>query len=229
MKHTLLTTVLLLMYTAGSFAQVYHVKRVKPGTVDVHSLSEKPWQQAEKLSAFAYPWQQDAPPPTLFRALWDDEWLYLRYDVTDDSVMVLVKTNGKLETGASDRVEIFMNINDSMQPYYCLEMDANGRVLDYKAEYYRVMHYNWQWPAHGLIVKTQRTGKGYIVQAALSIATLKALGLLNNTSLHAGLFRADCTGFINGRANLHWISWIKPASAQPDFHIPSAFGQLILN
>jgi len=49
--------------------------------------------------------------------------------VKDDSVITLVKKNDKMEVGASDRVEIFLKKDDSMDPYYCLELDADGRAL----------------------------------------------------------------------------------------------------
>jgi hypothetical protein len=28
---------------------------------------------------------------------------------------------------------------------------------------------------------------------------------------------------------MSWISWLKPTSETPDFHIPSAFGTLVLS
>lgn len=228
MKAFLLASVLLITSITFLFAQPYIVKKIKQGSINFINNKNSAWGKANELNDFSYPWQSDAAPATSFKALWDGQWLYCRYEVKDDSVLVLVKKNEKLEIGASDRVEIFFNINDSMQPYYCLEMDANGRVLDYTANYYRKMNYNWQWPKDQLKVKAQRTSTGYVVEAAISIQSLKDLGLLLNNKLHAGLFRAECKGFLNNRSDLRWISWIKPSSQQPDFHIPSAFGTLIL-
>jgi len=115
-----------------------------------------------------------------------------------------------------------------MSPYYCLELDAAGRVLDYSADYYRIMHYDWQWPKDQLRVQVSRTKDGYTVEAAISIASLKALALLKDNKIQAGLFRAECKSMLNGKSDLRWISWINPKSEQPDFHIPSAFGTLIL-
>ena len=115
-----------------------------------------------------------------------------------------------------------------MDPYYCLELDADGRALDYNAAYYRKMNYPWSWPEGQLKVKASRVRDGYIVEFAISIQSLKDLGLLQNNRLQAGLFRAERKGMINGRADLRWISWIRPRSDHPDFHIPSAFGALVL-
>ncbi|HVW62740.1 MAG TPA: sugar-binding protein [Puia sp.] len=86
----------------------------------------------------------------------------------------------------------------------------------------------WSWPSGQLTVKASRAGDGYIVEFAISVRSLQDLGLLENNRLQAGLFRAECKGMIDGRADLRWISWVRPASDHPDFHIPSAFGTLVL-
>lgn len=188
----------------------------------------KAWKKAAVLTDFSYPWEKEKAPATSFSALWDGVWLYCLYHVQDDSVITLIKKNDKIEVGGSDRVEIFMTGDSAMTPYYCLEMDATGRVLDYRASYYRKMDYTWSWPQKQLIIKTTASTNGYIVEIGISIQSLKDLGLLHNKRLRAGLFRAECKSIRDGKAALRWISWIKPNSAKADFHIPSAFGALVL-
>jgi hypothetical protein len=90
------------------------------------------------------------------------------------------------------------------------------------------MDYAWTWPSGQYIIKTTAVKDGYIVEVAISIQSLTELGLLKNNCLLAGLFRAECTGIKDGKARLHWISWVKPNSPRPDFHIASAFGVLVL-
>jgi hypothetical protein len=215
--------------TLYASAQTYTVKKVPKGVLHVDGRgSSRAWERADILTDFNYPWDSVAAPATAFAALWDGEWFYGLYRVKDDSVITLVRKNDKMEIGASDRVEIFLKKDDAMDPYYCLEMDADGRVLDYNAVYYRKMNYPWQWPQGQLIVKTSRVKGGYILEFAISIQSLKDLGLLNDHRLQAGLFRAECKGTVNGRADLRWISWVRPKSDHPDFHIPSAFGVLVL-
>lgn len=210
-------------------AQIYHVKKVPKGSVQVGDMaSTQMWARAELLSDFVYPWDSVSAPLTTFAAVWDGDWLYGIFGAADDSVITLVKNNDKMEVGASDRVEIFLKKDDAMNPYYCLEMDADGRVLDYDAFYYRKMNYPWHWPDGQLIIKASRIQHGYALQFAISIRSLKDLGLLKDGRLQAGLFRAECKGFVNGRADLRWISWIRPKTDHPDFHTPSAFGTLVL-
>ena len=210
-------------------SQTYSVKKTAPGSIVTDGINDdKAWATANVLTHFIYPWETTTAPATSFAALWDGQWLYCLFAVEDDSINIYRIKNEKRETGASDRVEIFFKADDTMQPYYCLEMDAAGRVLDYSAAYYRKMHYEWGWPKEQLMIKASLTKDGYTLEAAISISSLKQLDLLKDNRLQAGLFRAECTGIVNGRANLKWISWIDPKSVQPDFHIPAAFGTLVL-
>lgn len=209
--------------------QTYSVKKISRGSINITGKGDAvAWAGADVLTNFIYPWENATAPATSFAAVWDGQWLYCLYRVKDDSVITYIDKNEKTEAGASDRVEIFLKSDDNMSLYYCLELDASGRILDYSAAYYRKMNYNWQWPKGQLVVKTSRTQDGYIVETAIGIQSLKELGLLKGNRLQAGLFRAECKDINNGKADLRWISWVKPQSAEPDFHIPSAFGTLKL-
>ncbi len=225
----LLLFALLHILGTGLQAQVYVVKKIPGGSLHVNGQSiERIWKKANLLTSFSYPWDSAQAPATRFTALHDNHWLYCLYVVADDSVNVYSITNEKIEIGASDRVEIFFKQNDQMSPYYCLELDAAGRILDYSAAYYRQMDYTWQWPKDQLSVKASRTKNGYLVETAISLTSLKELGLLTGNRLQVGLFRAECTGIKDGKADLKWISWINPRVAVPDFHIPAAFGTFLL-
>jgi|WetSurSiteA1Bulk_404760.scaffolds.fasta_scaffold03225_6 hypothetical protein len=160
-----------------------------------------------------------------FRALWDDLNFYFRFDVTGSGILTFVKDNYKMEVVDSDRVEIFFRADDQLNPYYCLEMDPLGRLLDYKARFYRQFEYDWQWPgSRNISVKSGPTASGYFVEGMITLESLKKLHLLNNNALQAGLFRGQCIRLPDPEAEFRWISWIRPESENPDFHIPSAFG-----
>ncbi|MEP6724654.1 MAG: sugar-binding protein [Bacteroidota bacterium] len=208
---------------------VYTIKKNPFNAITINGKGDATaWKSANTLTHFIYPWEKTEAPATFFAALYDANWLYLLYKVNDDSVITFSNTTEKREIGRSDRVEIFFKVDDKMTPYYCLEMDATGRIFDYRADYYRQMHYEWRWPTNQLTVKTSKTKDGYTLEAAISIPSLKTLGLLKDNILQAGIFRAECTGIENGKPLLKWISWIDPKSAGPDFHIPAAFGILKL-
>jgi hypothetical protein len=181
------------------------------------------------LTDFCYPWSVQPPPVMSFRSLWDDERFYFRFDVKSTDVRTYSKDNHKMEVVDSDRVEIFFRSNERLDPYYCLEMDPHGRILDYKACFYRIFDYEWQWPGHDqLNVKSAQIESGYIVEGSITLTSFRDLALLNNNELQAGLFRGECLKVRDPQSGFSWISWVKPDADHPDFHIPSSFGVIRL-
>lgn len=211
-------------------AKSYSARKIKEKEFDINGKGDNAeWKNAASLTDFIYPWERETPPLTSFKALHSKDWLYLLYQVKDENVQVLVKTNQKLEVIYSDRVEIFLRKNKKMTPYYGLELDPNGRVYDYEATLHRQFNDRWTWPVGQLKVSASRTADGYIVEVAIGKESLKKLGLLRGNKLEAGLFRGECSEAAVGKeSNIKWISWVQPDSPTPDFHIPSAFGLLVL-
>jgi hypothetical protein len=180
------------------------------------------------LKDFICPWSPEKPAGMTFRALWNDLRFYFRFDITSSKILTYTSTNNKMEVVDSDRVEIFFRSNNQLDPYYCLELDPLGRILDYKARYYREFEYGWQWPGEQLEVQTGFTPYGYFVEGSISLSSLKELDLLHNQVLEAGLFRGECLKLPDPESTFNWMSWVKPESHRPDFHLPSAFGRIKL-
>ncbi|HEX8039796.1 MAG TPA: carbohydrate-binding family 9-like protein [Chryseosolibacter sp.] len=212
----------------GGQTKTYSVKKISRAISLTGRGDDPGWQQARVLTDFSYPWEKDKPLTTKFRALHNDDWLYCLFDVTDHHVVLATDPDDKSAVASSTRAEIFFRIDEKLAPYFCLELDPQGRVLDYKATYYRKFDSSWSWPAGHLILKTSRTKDGYTIEAAISKKSLAKLGVLNDNTLQAGLFRADCLEAGNSDANFKGVSWVKPDSEKPDFHIPSSFGLLVL-
>ena len=207
--------------------KTYSIKRLKENLLMTGKGSDPQWGAADILTDFHYPWEKEDAPLTSFKALHNEEWVYFLFDVKDDDVNIRQKTNDKTEVATSSRAEIFFRKDEELNPYYCLELDPIGRVLDYKATYHRQFDVAWSWPKDGLVIKTDRTNDGYTVEFSISKASLRQLGLLNKDILQAGLFRANCS-HANGEETFKWISWMSPKAETPDFHIPSSFGILRL-
>ena len=209
--------------------KVYNVHRLKTGSLDLTGHGADPkWKQAEKLTDFAYPWDAGKPPITSFSALHDESWFYCLFEVEDPNVIIHIEKNDKWEVVSSDRVEIFFRVNEKMNPYYCLEIDPKGRVLDYEASFHRKFNYPWSWPSAQLKIKASLVDGGYTVEFAISKESLKKLQILKDNQMEAGLYRANCTQLLDAQSHMKWISWVKPISETPDFHIPSSFGTLSL-
>lgn len=207
----------------------YQVVRTKhPVQIDGKG-SDKAWKKAHELTAFTYPWRTETAPPTSFKALWDDKHFYFLFRATDADIFL--KKSGLEEKDAveSDRVEIFFKADDAMNPYYSLEMDALGRVFDSKGQFYRKIDMDWNWPEGHLVVKATMDKEGYGVEGAISLKSLRYLGMYKNDGiLKAGLYRGEYVSKADGTTKPKWISWIHPISERPDFHIPSSFGVLQL-
>lgn len=212
-------------------AYIYHALKTKGCRSSVPTPGNilPDWSSANLLRDFTYPWISETVPKMSFRALWDDLRFYFRFDVEDKNVFTVSETNHKMEVLNSDRVEIFFRINSRLNPYYCLEIDPLGRILDYKAFYYRRFDYKWQWPGKKqIMVHVSQTDPGYCVEGWLTLYSLRKLLLLQNNTLQAGLFRGQCLGLNEEKGRFRWISWVPPSSEKPDFHIPSSFGMIRL-
>lgn len=208
--------------------KIYSVKQVAPNQLKLDGeFMNSVWDTAIVISDFSFPWEDIIAPKTEFRALYDNEYFYFRFEVEDENVLTFVKDNHKMEVVHSDRVEIFFRQNEKLDPYYCLEMDAIGRILDYKTRYYRNFEYEWSWPgSESIVVKAGETSKGYFVEGQITLSSLIKLGLLNDNIMQAGLYRGYCMRLPNPEGKLRWISWMSPKLDKPDFHIPSSFGLL---
>lgn len=213
----------------------YQVKHLDVGggfgpVVMGSSLPGQTWERAEVLSDFVFPWTDAAAPETLFRALWDDENFFFRYEVVDADVVLGEGADAMEKVMASDRVEIFFTSGDDLNPYYGLEMDPRGEVLAYEARYHRCFH--WDWTCPGLQVWPNLTGRGYTLEGVIPLETFRALGCLHQseggTFLKAGLFRAEFSHRADGSPVIEdWMAWVDPGVDTPDFHLPSAFGELL--
>jgi len=180
------------------------------------------WDEAILLTGFSYPWSVQIPPAMYIR-------FYFRFDVKTARALSYVLDNNKMEVLDSDRVEIFFKINDRLDPYFCLELDSLGRTFDYKAGFYRIFDYEWHWPGKDQIrIRSGNTGSGYYVEGSITLISLIELDLLKNNELQAGLFRGECLKVRDPQSSFNWISWVKPESDHPDFHIPSSFGLIRL-
>ncbi|MBT7815579.1 MAG: hypothetical protein HN566_02450 [Polaribacter sp.] len=185
------------------------------------------WEKVTKLDDFSYPWQSEKSPVTSFSAYYDENHIYFRFVAYGSKPLVYIEDNSKLEVMHSERVEIFFRRDQKMSPYYCLEMDPHGRVLDYRANLYRKFDRDWQWP-ESLSIESKINEENYTVEGKISLSILNELGLINNNNIQIGLFRGHCTNLVGKVALLKWISWVDSKTQDADFHVPSAFGILKL-
>ncbi len=229
---------MLLLYTLSTMLFVFILPDQEPKVYEVKATTEPfeitgkgkhlAWNQASLLTDFSLPWHEELAQPTSFRALWTESHFYFLYNVIDLEIITPGDPSDPRGVLPSDRIEIFFKVNQGMDPYYCLEMDPIGRVFDYEGHYYRNSNFDWKWPDDHIEIKASKTKDGYIVEGKISMESLKKLGILKDNLLDVGLFRGDQHSTSKNKTDVKWISWVHPNTDHPDFHVPSAFGQLIL-
>lgn len=210
-------------------AKSYNVNLIRNHVLEISGDgSNKLWENAYVLSDFISHWEEGFNSKTEFRALWNDTHFYFLYKVFDSKIHI-DKTNDSIESiNESDRVEFFFRVDESMTPYYCLEIDPTPRIMNFKALPNKIFDFNWMWPKDNILIKSNITKGGYSVEGAIKIKSLKELNLLKNGEIQVGLYRAKYYKKENGIYEPTWISWVNPDTKNPNFHISSSFGKLIL-
>ena len=192
-------------------------------------LTSSLWEKANCLTDFCSPWKSGSFSKIEFRALHDLENFYFSFRIFDTDIYIDQKDNSFLSIGNSDRVELFFRTNESLNPYYCLEMDTSGRIMDFKALPEKNFDFNWKWPKKDIEVKTEKDEISFIVEGSISIQSLKDLNLIHNNIIEAGVFRAKFSLVENLQYDATWISWVNPNTETPNFHIASSFGKFVFS
>lgn len=224
MKLTTLLAASAMIVTASVAAKEYQINHTDQLKSLNDAQNEAVWQQAEVLTDFIYPWEKETPPKTDFRALWSDDTLYFRFIADDKDIQLGDNADKDQAVLDSDRVELFFATSPELKPYYTAEMDPKGRTFDAKANYYREVDPSWNWET--LQTVGEMTPNGYVLTGKIDLDEFTRLNLWQDKdkqTLMCAILRGE---FSKGEEKQvrKWISWIKPDSVKPDFHIPSAFG-----
>ncbi|MCD0465916.1 carbohydrate-binding family 9-like protein [Flavobacterium sp. ENC] len=207
----------------------YTVNRIEENILQINGLADNPlWQQAEVLTDFSSPWDNAEPEKIEFRALWDLKNIYFSYTVYDTNIHIDRKDDSVDSIGESDRIEIFFRTDETLNPYYCLEIDPTPRIMDFKASPAKKFDFDWNWPKNDIVIKSHIKEEYFVVEIAISIQSLMNFNLIKGRTIEAGLFRAKYKKQQNNLFEPTWISWVDPDTETPNFHVASSFGTLTL-
>lgn len=207
----------------------YQVKLVSENHINFNeSLNGSFFEKANCLTDFCSAWNEDPILKIEFRALWNLENFFFNFRVFDTDVYLDQKDDSFDSIGNSDRVELFFRTNEFLNPYFCLEMDASGRLMDFKAHPNKDFDFDWKWPKKDLDIKTSKDEISFTVEGRISIQSLRELNLIQDNSIEAGVYRAKFSKNEKQEYEPTWISWVNPNTETPNFHIASSFGKFRL-
>jgi hypothetical protein len=147
--------------------------------------------------------------------------LYIYYKAEDENQVIKDSVVYEMDIASEDRIELFFSNNKNMKDYFCLEIDPLGRMLDYKASFYR--KFDNKWDIDGIRIASKINLNNYQIEAAIPLQSLLKIDIDISKDLFVGLFRADFNKTASGNEE-NWLSWVNPQTQHPDFHVPKALG-----
>src|SRR5699024_747991 len=107
-------------------------------------LASGEWDKAKKIQNFTFPWRNNKQSFTEFFVSVDSTNFNFAFLVEDRS-LVWEPYKNEMDVSLGDRVEIFFAKDKDLNEYFCLEINPVGKVLDYKATYYRKFDVKWSF------------------------------------------------------------------------------------
>lgn len=197
MKRTFLT--LFLLVPALNACTASNRNQVDFGNKFHASALHAPWDKGDKTTRFDSHCTSDR--------------FFFSFDAEDSTLLYSENICSELDICNEDRVEVYFCTDSRLgKPYYCAEIDPCGRVMDYKAEYYRKFDYGWGFST--LEIEAGITAWGYRVNGSISLEELRNLGIRLEKGFAMGVFQAD---FCGGK-DAQWYSLAAPDLAEADFH-----------
>jgi hypothetical protein len=201
-----------------------HAAALSEGSIEVDGKVDAAWDKAPVVS-----WDTDyagrsTGVSTRARFLWSRSALHALFELssaglnTDRSRPTNVEREGLYR---EDCVELFLT-PDAASPkrYYEIELGPFGHYFDIDIAAGKP---NIAWSS-GARVGTQRSpGEGKaVIEVALGSPDIVAL-LRAGVRLPMALYRME------GKTDRKYLAWSPPRTAKPNFHVPEAFGVLVLD
>ena len=146
--------------------------------------------QAEPLTEFQSPWNEDFINPITFKALYDDKNLDFSFYVSDKDIYTDVSSHKDENIGNSDRVELFFRSDLALNPYYCLEIDTAVRLMNFEERPGKNFDFKWNWPKQDIKLESTIHSTYFLVEGIISLKSLRDLNLLKGNKIETGVFRA---------------------------------------
>lgn len=160
-------------------------------------------------------WDNDASTDARFCCHGTADRFFFNFEVQDSTLTLCEPFESETDVNPEDRVEIFFCPDRKMRrPYFAAEMDPAGRVMDYKARFYRDFDFGWNFST--LDLSAQFTPWGYRVAGSIAREELQGLGCDLENGFWLGVFQADA----KPDGTISWYSLVDSQDEKPDFHQP---------
>ncbi len=211
----------------------YPVKRTTAPVAIDGKLDDKAWAAASPPVSLQFLWdsQTGAKQKTAVRMLWDDQNLYLAYDV-DDADITAQFQNRDDPTYRDDAVEIFINPRPAQTGlYFGFEMNVRGVLYDYANHGGRILVK--QYNAEGVKIATFVRGtlnvrgdqdQGWSLEAAIPWSNFDALSRPPQVGT---VWKANLNRWDGVEPDRRMSIWSDPLQETAWPHIPERFGELV--
>jgi uncharacterized protein (DUF362 family) len=164
------------------------------------------------------------PLTTTVKALWSKDALYIHFFVENTNLFADLAKPQELEREGlykEDCIEIFLSPDPKKPKQYAeIEVGPYGHFFDlWIDQENKISNASWN---SGLRAGTSRTAHTASIEVRIPAAEI-IQGLKPGARLPLGLYRME------GKSPRAYLAWSPPRTEKPNFHIPSAFGTLVVD
>ncbi len=184
------------------------------------------WDNAAPL-AFATDWAGHATQtPTKVRALWSAKGLYLLFELEGTTPFTDITRpldSERIDLYEENCVELFLVPDPKNRDrYFEIELGPFGHYFDIAVDRTAKPRGNTAWSAQ-LRIATSRDDAKHRAVIEVAIESPDVLAALANSSLPIGLYRME------GKNPRQYLAAFPTRTPKPNFHVPEAFGTLVLD
>ncbi|MCL2725716.1 MAG: DUF362 domain-containing protein [Polyangiaceae bacterium] len=207
-------------------ASEMHAARVDDASIVIDGVAEAAWNKAPAIT-FDTDWSgARTPASTRVRALWSTRALYMLFEIENTGFHVDASRPVQTERDKlyeEDCVEIFVGTDPgNKNRYYEIEVGPLGHFFDLAID--RTKHLSdAAWSSDPVIAtKVDREHRRATIEIALRSRDITA-AFTPGARLPFALYRME------GKAPRLYLAWRPTRTPKPNFHVPEAFGTLVLD
>ncbi len=210
---------------AGDVPPVMHAKHVEDGALAVDGVKEAAWSAAQPVS-FDTDWGgAQTGTSTRVRAAWSKSALYLLWELEGAGIAVDATRPVKTEREKlyeEDCVELFFTPDPAQRSKYLeVEVGPLGHFFDLAVDR-KTNKSDIAWSSQPEIAtKVDRDGRRATIEAAFRAPEI-VHALESGKRLPFALYRME------GKSPRLYLAWSPTMTPKPNFHVPDAFGTLLL-